>query len=60
MQSYFIRAIENILKLENLEQGILFKNLCYEKEIKEWINKCLEEVANLHDLSVFSSNTTNY
>ncbi|MFS7887162.1 PD-(D/E)XK nuclease family protein [Helicobacter pylori] len=44
---------ENILKLENLEQGILFKNLCYEKEIKEWINKCLEEVANLHDLSVF-------
>ncbi|ACD48833.1 hypothetical protein HPCU_07095 [Helicobacter pylori Cuz20] len=44
---------EKILKLENLEQGILFKNLCYKKEIKEWINKCSEEVANLHDLSVF-------
>ncbi|WP_104761513.1 PD-(D/E)XK nuclease family protein [Helicobacter cetorum] len=35
---------EYILKLENVEQGILFKNLCYEKEIKEWINECLEEV----------------
>ncbi|WQS04946.1 PD-(D/E)XK nuclease family protein [Helicobacter pylori] len=43
---------EYIRKLENLERGILFKNLCYEREIKEWINKCLEEVANLHDLSV--------
>ncbi|MBH0293740.1 PD-(D/E)XK nuclease family protein [Helicobacter pylori] len=43
---------EYIRKLENLERGILFKNLCYEREIKEWINKCLEEVTNLHDLSV--------
>ncbi|WP_104714092.1 PD-(D/E)XK nuclease family protein [Helicobacter cetorum] len=43
---------ENILKLEDLEQGILFKNLCYKAEIKEWINECLKEIANLSDLSV--------
>ncbi|WP_104761720.1 PD-(D/E)XK nuclease family protein [Helicobacter cetorum] len=34
----------NKLKLKNLEQGILFKNLCYKVEIKEWVKECLKEV----------------
>ncbi|AFI04758.1 PD-(D/E)XK nuclease family protein [Helicobacter cetorum] len=35
---------EDILKLENVEQGIFFKNLCYEREIKKWVKECLKEV----------------
>ncbi|WP_104712580.1 PD-(D/E)XK nuclease family protein, partial [Helicobacter cetorum] len=38
---------ECIRKLENLEQGILFKNLCYKSEIREWIRECLKEVDTL-------------
>ncbi|WP_104747635.1 PD-(D/E)XK nuclease family protein [Helicobacter cetorum] len=49
---FYTGSDENILKLENVEQGIFFKNLCYKVEIKEWIQECLKEVANLHDLSV--------
>ncbi|WP_104748890.1 PD-(D/E)XK nuclease family protein [Helicobacter cetorum] len=35
------------LKLENVEQGIFFKNLCYEREMKEWVKECLKEVDTL-------------